>query len=72
MSHNEFKCAQIRKLRGCAIIVFTAGSSKCMILTRIVVNRNQRIRIERFVNLFLRLPRTVLIFSRDMQHQRRT
>ena len=37
-----------------------------------LMNRDQRICIERFVNFFLRFPWTVFIFSRDMQHQRRT
>ena len=66
IAHKKFECAQIGKFGGLCIVMLAAETPKTMILIRIIVKRDERICIERFMNLLLSLGRTILIFAGDV------
>ena len=70
VTHKEFQAAQVRKLSRVRIIM-AASPTKSVFRIRIFMNRHQRIRIQRSVDLFLRFRRTVIVLTGDMKYQRR-
>src|SRR5882762_12011750 len=71
IADKEFQRAQVRQFRRRGVKVLPTWPAERMILLRIIMNGDQRIWIEHLVNLPLGFGRTILILSRDMQHQSR-
>ena len=70
ITHKEFQRAQVCQLRCPGVVVLACGTGERMILIRVIVDRDERIRTEDCMNSFLRCRLAVLIFSGNVQHQR--
>src|SRR5437667_12623384 len=69
MANEKFERPQICQLGGPRVKMRSAGTGKSVILIRVVMNCNQRVRVQRLMDLNLRLWRTELIPARYMEHQ---
>ena len=72
MADEEFQRSQMRQLSGLRVKVCAGDAGKSVILFRVNVDRYQRMRIQRLMNLCLSWGRAELIPARHVQHRRTT
>src|SRR5205807_2625591 len=71
VAREELDGSQVRKLRRLRVVVLAAHAREGVILFGVVVERDERVRVERRVNFRLRFRGAELVSARDVQHERR-
>src|SRR6266496_241725 len=70
MSDKEFKTSKVSQLGSSSVVVLTSRAAKRVLSFCIVMNRNERVGVELFMNLRLCLRRAEAIPPGDVQQQR--